>query len=318
MNVEEFAPHMRPAAGLNNPTADEQFIEPGIAVGMDDATKVLQMRLRMLAFTIGRVEEQSCRRPRASEWPLIANVGPQPAGLGLAGAWREHRHRGIVDMQSVAGQHVGRQGVDQRLQRRRCGSDPAAQGGGLQAHPRAGKDLGLTIERQVIVIFRHDNMSEQPRPGATAGDRVVGCWRRHHRVTNPARQFLSNVPDDLEAARHVIECLGHLVGDLAQCATTTGTGAWRGMAQILSRQVLRQRAARRLLRFSSGLNNRGHSRRCCRQPLRLVGLQRLERQFELLTLAPQLLRGAAKLGAPITGQLEFQPGDLGLRGQCVL
>ena len=50
---------MRPAAGLNNPTADEQFIEPGIAVGMDDATKVLQMRLRMLAFTIGRVEEQS-------------------------------------------------------------------------------------------------------------------------------------------------------------------------------------------------------------------------------------------------------------------
>ena len=53
-------------------------------------------------------------------------------------------------------------------------------------------------------------------------------------------------------------------------------------------------------------------------PLRLVGLQRLERQFELLTLAPQLLRGAAKLGAPITGQLEFQPGDLGLRGQCVL
>src|ERR1700755_2704686 len=98
-------------------------------------------------------------------------------------------------------------------------------------------------------------MSEQPRPRATAGDRVIGCWRRHHRVTNPTRQFFSNVPDDLEAARYVIECLGHLVGDLAQCATTTGTGAWRGMTQILSGQVLRQRAARRLLRLSSGLKN---------------------------------------------------------------
>jgi len=101
MNVEEFAPHMRPAAGLDNPTADEQFIEPGIAVGMDDATKVLQMRLRMLAFTIGRVEEQSCRRPRASEWPLIANVGPQPAGLGPAGARRQHRHWNLLSRAPV-------------------------------------------------------------------------------------------------------------------------------------------------------------------------------------------------------------------------
>jgi hypothetical protein len=25
---------MRPAAGLDNPTADEQFIEPGVAVGV--------------------------------------------------------------------------------------------------------------------------------------------------------------------------------------------------------------------------------------------------------------------------------------------
>jgi hypothetical protein len=65
MDIEEFAPHMRPTAGLDNPTADEQFVEPGIAVGMDDATEGLQMRLWMFAFTVGRVEEQSRRRPRA-------------------------------------------------------------------------------------------------------------------------------------------------------------------------------------------------------------------------------------------------------------
>jgi hypothetical protein len=48
---------MRPAAGLDDPTAGEQFIEPGIAVGVDDAAEFLQMRLRMLAprFREGRL-----------------------------------------------------------------------------------------------------------------------------------------------------------------------------------------------------------------------------------------------------------------------
>jgi hypothetical protein len=54
---------MRPAAGLDNPTAGEQFIEPGIAVGVDDAAELPQMRLRMLTFAVGRVEEQSRRFP---------------------------------------------------------------------------------------------------------------------------------------------------------------------------------------------------------------------------------------------------------------
>jgi hypothetical protein len=65
--------------------------------------EVLQMRPRMLTLAVGRVEEQSRRRPRAGKWPLIANIGPQPAGLGLAGARREDRHRRVVDVQRVAG-----------------------------------------------------------------------------------------------------------------------------------------------------------------------------------------------------------------------
>ena len=53
MDIEEFAPHMRPAAGLDNPSAGEQFVEPGIAVDVNDAAEVLQMGLRMLAFRSG-------------------------------------------------------------------------------------------------------------------------------------------------------------------------------------------------------------------------------------------------------------------------
>ena len=82
--------------------------------------------------------------------------------------------------------------------------------------------------------------------------------------------------------------------------------------------MLRQRAASRLLCFGRGLDGCGDRRRCRRQPLRLVALQRLERQLELLGLARQLLRGSAELGPSISRQLEFQPGDLGLRRQRIL
>src|SRR6516164_4287757 len=87
------------------------------------------------------------------------------------------------------------------------------------------EDLCRAVERQMVVKFRHDDMGEQPCSGAAAGDRVV--WRRcrDHYVAGPARQFLANVPDDFEPARHVIEGLGHLVADLAQRAAATGTGA---------------------------------------------------------------------------------------------
>ena len=160
MDIEEFAPHMRPAAGLDNPTASEQFVEPGVAVGVDHAAEALQVGPRMLAFAVRRIEEQGSRRPGASEWPLIADIGPQPSGLGLSVARRQDRHRGIVDMQSLAGDDLAREGVDQRLQRHRRSSDPAGQGRGLQAHPVAGEDLGLTIEWQMIVVLRHDDMSQ--------------------------------------------------------------------------------------------------------------------------------------------------------------
>jgi hypothetical protein len=68
------------------------------------------------------------------------------------------------------------------------------------------------------------------------------------------------------------------------------------MPHILSGQVFRQWAPRRLLRF--GLDYRGDCRRCRCQPFRLVGLQRLKRQFELLGVARQLFRGSAELGSP--------------------
>ena len=90
------------------------------------------------------------------------------------------------------------------------------------------------------------------------------------------------------------------------------------MDHILARQMLRQRAPRRLLRFGGGLDRRRHDRRGGGEPLGLVGFQRLDRQLELLGLARQLLRRAAELGPPVTRQLEAQLGDLRLGGDRIL
>jgi hypothetical protein len=74
---------MCPAASLDDPTAGEEFIEPGIAVSVNDAAKVLQMRLWMLPFAVGRVKEQRRRGARAGKWPLVTNIGPALAKAGV-------------------------------------------------------------------------------------------------------------------------------------------------------------------------------------------------------------------------------------------
>src|SRR5437588_7298618 len=109
---------MRPAAGLDNPPAGEQFVEPGprvrptagprtgAAVGMDDAAELLQVGSRMLAFGVGRVEEQSGRRPRAGERPLVADISLQSRGLGFGGARSPYRQCGGGEVHDVASEVV--------------------------------------------------------------------------------------------------------------------------------------------------------------------------------------------------------------------
>src|SRR5260370_524236 len=52
VHVEELAAHMRPTGGLDDPIASEQLVEPSIAIGMDDATKVLQVSPRVFALAV--------------------------------------------------------------------------------------------------------------------------------------------------------------------------------------------------------------------------------------------------------------------------
>jgi hypothetical protein len=156
-------------------------------------------------------------------------------------------------------------------------------------------------------------MGQEPRPGATAGDCVIGRRGGDDRVAGTARQLLANVPHHFEPSRQVIEGLADILADAAQCAAAARAGAAGRMHHLFARQMLGQRTTGRLLRFGHILGDRRGLGRGGRQPLGLVALQGLDRQLELLGLAFQLLRGAAELGPPIARQLELQPGDLSPR-----
>jgi len=161
-------------------------------------------------------------------------------------------------------------------------------------------------------------MGQEPGAGAAAGNRMVRRRRRDDGIASPTRQLGADMPDYLEPTRHIIERLSDVLADPAQRAAAGGAGAWRGMDYILARQVLRQPAPGRLLRFGGGLDRRRHDRRGCGEPLGLVGFQRLDRQLELLGFARQLLRGATELGPPVSRQLKAQLGNLCLGGDRIL
>jgi len=221
-------------------------------------------------------------------------------------------------MQAVGRHHVAGERIDQRLQYRGDRADPTGQGGSFQHDALAGENLGLPVQRQVIVVLRDDNMGQQPGAGPAAGNRTIGCRRRHNDVASPARQLLADMPDYLEAAGHVIERLGDVLADPAQRAAAARAGARGGMRHVLARKMIRQRAPGRLLRLGSTLDGGSNNRRGGSEPLGLILFERLDRQLELLGLTRQPLRGTAKLGAAIARQLELQLGNLGLSVDRVL
>ena len=61
MHVEELAPDVHPAGGLDDTVSGKQLVKAGIAVGMDDAAELLQVGPRVCVLPIWRVEEQRCR-----------------------------------------------------------------------------------------------------------------------------------------------------------------------------------------------------------------------------------------------------------------
>jgi hypothetical protein len=85
LQVVELAPHVRPTGDFLDPTIFfMELIESSIGIGLQRTLKRTQMLLGKFTLAIGRVREPHGRCRRVACRPIIANIRPQTARLGLA------------------------------------------------------------------------------------------------------------------------------------------------------------------------------------------------------------------------------------------
>ena len=89
-------------ATIADGTGPIEVLEPGIAVGMHPAAVSGEVILRVLALAVAGEPIPGGLGRIAAPGALITGIGPEPGGLGLAGARRQHPHRRIVCKDRIA------------------------------------------------------------------------------------------------------------------------------------------------------------------------------------------------------------------------
>jgi hypothetical protein len=70
-------------------------VQPGISlvVRLQNAAESFEMLTRTLALPVGTVTIRHRRRCLSGEWPVVADIAPQPSGAGFTQTRCQHRHR---------------------------------------------------------------------------------------------------------------------------------------------------------------------------------------------------------------------------------
>ena len=116
------AQHSASVTGPRRAIASVELAEAGIGVGLEDAAPAGEMRFGMLATAVAGVAEERGRRCAAGEGAVVADIDPEPAGVGLA--LGQHRHRGVVAVQPLGRQHMGGDQRRAAARARRCRRRP--------------------------------------------------------------------------------------------------------------------------------------------------------------------------------------------------
>ena len=86
------------------------------------------------------------------------------------------------------GECVGQEDAHDRIEQPGRLSNPIAQCRAVEFEPLAGIDLALSIERKMVAIFRHQQMRQRGRCGATARRRHRRCRSLGDGVARTCRQ----------------------------------------------------------------------------------------------------------------------------------
>ena len=243
---EELAPRMRPARRLPDRAGlavrEIELVVAVVGVGLKDAGVANEMRLRMLAAPVARVVEDRGRRPGAAERLIVADVDPEPAGVGLA--FGQHRHGRVVAVQALGGHDMGLDQAPKRIERRRDRANGVGHGGERDRRALERVALGLPVQRLVLTeLLEHDHRQQaRARPGPR--DRVERRRRLADLFAVPAGELLPHRLDHLPPPRRNLQRLRHILAELAQAiAAAARAGGRRIDHHALARQMVGERVA---------------------------------------------------------------------------
>ena len=129
------------------------MMEAGVSIGLQSTSEVLQVLPRMFSSAVFRISEPDRRGLLLACRSVVANIGPEPSGLGLAVAGREHWYGRVVGMKLAAGKHMLADGLNQRIEQITGGTNPSGHGRARDLDSLTGIDLRLPEQWEVICVM---------------------------------------------------------------------------------------------------------------------------------------------------------------------
>ena len=188
------------------------------------AMTMRRLRPSMNARPVPRVAEQRRRRIRSAERPVVAHIDPGPPGGALAPG--QHRHRGVVAMQTIRRHDMGRDQIVQGLQRHRARADLVGQGRQAQIDAFARVAVALPIQRLMLAVLLEQDRRQQVGARPAPRRRMKRRRRLRDLLASPAGEFLAHRLDHLPPARDGLQRLGHVLADLRQLLRSNSVEAW--------------------------------------------------------------------------------------------
>ena len=122
-----------------------EFAEARIAIRMQPAGELGEMRAAVLTLAVGRVAIKDGRWRRTAVRALIAQIDPLSAGLGPARTRSQHRHRRVVGMDHTADHDMLGDQLTQRAQQPGEVAEPFGKLTSVDVNATTGIDLGLPV-----------------------------------------------------------------------------------------------------------------------------------------------------------------------------
>lgn len=199
----EAPPHMRPAQGQANLAAFGQHLVAAVAVDLEAAAEAGEMSDRPFRFAVGSIDIDDAGWIGAAPGPVITGISPELARLRPAAAGIEHGRPGFVGEQLGRALQLRQHPFMHGPQQEGGAPDPVGQRRAIERDALARIDLGLTIQRQMIGIFRDQHLGDRRLGRDPVLDQPSRGRSLHHDVlAGPAGIFRPAQHEHTELGRH--------------------------------------------------------------------------------------------------------------------